>query len=135
MSSPTPAPTVLIVEDDVELAGTLADVLTTEGFKILHCSKISDANQKLSNQKFSCILLDMKLEQGTGDMVIEAIRKDKGHFNFRTPVLVVSGHLTPETLAKIKSEIQGVLVKPFDIKTLVGRVQALLGVKKAPQKA
>lgn len=116
---------ILIVEDEEELANLLSTKLGNAGFRVIRCGRVSDALQKVTNQRFACILLDMRLEQGSGERIIQFVRDDKTGYNFETPILVMSGHLSPDMVKKISKQVSGVLVKPFDHDTLINKIQSL----------
>ncbi|SEL32842.1 two-component system, response regulator RegA [Colwellia chukchiensis] len=65
---------LLIIEDDVAFATTLARRMTKHGF---HCQQVHQADQALHaclQQKPDCILLDMKLAKDNGLLLIKPIR-------------------------------------------------------------
>ncbi|MEW6054999.1 MAG: response regulator [Bdellovibrionota bacterium] len=117
---------VLIVEDEKEFAETLAQRLGREGFRVQTTSKVSEASTKIKNQRFACILLDIKLEQGSGDQVVAIARMNKTGFNYKTPILIMSGALGKDTLSKIAKEIAGVLIKPFEQEALVTKMKQVI---------
>jgi DNA-binding response OmpR family regulator len=117
-------PSVLIVEDDKELAAGLRDLLDSSGFRVAISATPRDAIQKLTYQQFQCVVLDMKLAGGSGEAVISFMRDPKG-MNHRTPILVTSGTLDSIVIKRIGNEVDGVLVKPVDPAALVERVKAL----------
>lgn len=121
-------PNVLVVEDEPDLIEIMSEKLKLEGFEVYTCSKVVRANQFLANQKFDCVVMDIKLEQGTGDQVIATMRRDKRNLNFSTPVVVVSGHLDKDLLAKLAKDVQGAFVKPFDRNLFVQKIKQLCGV-------
>ncbi|OFZ56381.1 MAG: hypothetical protein A2428_01410 [Bdellovibrionales bacterium RIFOXYC1_FULL_54_43] len=116
---------VLIVEDEADIVDVISTKLNAEGFQVFSTPRAPRAIQLLNNQKFSCILLDMSLEQGSGEDVISSIRKDKTSFNFQTPVLVISANLNPNLIMRIGKDIHGALVKPFERDALVAKVKSL----------
>ncbi|MCM2322126.1 MAG: response regulator [Oligoflexia bacterium] len=117
---------ILIVEDDQDLRETLAKYLTEKGFRAVSSSKITDALNKVNNQKFNCILLDIKFDYRSGDHVIEYLRSDDANPNHDTPILVMSGFLEPVLIKKIAKLVNGILVKPFEKQTLLDRINAVI---------
>lgn len=118
----------LIVDDDVDLANSLAEFLKEENFNVVVSNKPPDALIKISNQRFDVILLDLKLGLRDGDWIVKQIRNDKGSLNFSTPILIMSGH--PASKAHIdKVEIQGYLEKPLNFIHLVGDIHKVINQK------
>ena len=117
---------ILIVEDEKDLAELMGEELQEEGFEYIHSSSAKDAKFKLDNQEFVCMLLDMNLEQGSGEDILRHIMRDKAVTNFSTPVLVISGNLVDSRIKEIKERIQGALVKPFDMETLINKIKSLI---------
>jgi DNA-binding response OmpR family regulator len=106
-------PPVLLVDDEVELTNSLKQKLEEEGFRVSVCDEASAAEALASSRKFCCIVVDLKLKQGSGDQLITRLRRDEGSPNQQTPVLLMSAHLSKEVLRKIGGLVQGTLEKPF----------------------
>ncbi|OFZ83202.1 MAG: hypothetical protein A2583_01960 [Bdellovibrionales bacterium RIFOXYD1_FULL_53_11] len=121
-----PIKSILLVEDEEALVKILSLAFKGAGYRVLSTPKAAQAIVMCSNQKFDCILLDIKLAQGTGEMVIDGIRKPK-HVNEKTPILVASGHLDTGLVKDMAGKISGVMVKPFDTEALLQRVASLCG--------
>lgn len=124
---------VLVIEDEKELRELLTEHLTQAGFRVLSSGKAADATRILRNQKFACVLMDMCLEGGTGSQIVASVRDDKKNVNHLTPFLVLSGQLSVEIVMKVKNQVNGILVKPCDITTLVAKVKAVCSL--VPSKA
>lgn len=118
---------VLVVEDDVALCNSILSTLQRNGFKPFGATELRDATLKLKNQTFACILLDIRLGADSGEELIEFIRERKDALNIDTPILVISGHLDRPLVSKIAKKIQGALVKPFDMNTLLECVRKHAG--------
>ena len=117
---------LLLVEDEADLVEALSERLEMAGYDVLHCDRVSTALTMLRNQKFSCILLDLHLEQGSGEQVVDAVRSDKRQPNFKTPILVISGHIDREIVRSLGKQINGALVKPFGKEELLQKIQSLV---------
>lgn len=117
---------ILVVDDDVDLCNSIVAALHREGFRPTGVVSGREANFKLKNQKYSCILLDMHLGHEDGDELIDVIRNRKDSQNNDTPILVISGFLDKPLLEKIAKDIQGALVKPFELSVLIEQVKKLV---------
>jgi DNA-binding response OmpR family regulator len=118
---------ILIVEDDLALSGSIVTMLTTAHYAPVAVVGTREATFKIKNQKFSMIILDLRLGQESGEDVLEFIRQRPDHGNQATPVLIVSGVLDRETLQRLAGNVQGALVKPFDMNDLQKQVHRLAG--------
>ncbi|MCM2279550.1 MAG: response regulator [Oligoflexia bacterium] len=117
---------ILIVEDDNDLREALARFLADKGFRTVTSSKVTDALNKLNNQKFSCILLDIKFDYRGGDHVVEFLRTEESNPNHDTPILIMSGFLEPALIKRIGRLVNGILVKPFELPALLERLNSVL---------
>ncbi len=118
---------ILLVEDDEQFAETLnlffsQPILKEKKFKLFHSKTTNDAFVKLRNQKFDIVLLDLQVGASNGVQVLTSVREDKGHTNFHTPFIIVSGYLNPVTISKLQKFCQGILVKPIEPKPLLEKI-------------
>jgi DNA-binding response OmpR family regulator len=126
METNTPNTTsILIVEDDHNLADSLADLFRQEGYRVTKAARVHDAILKLMNQRFNCVLVDLRLEGGDGEQVVSHIRNDRA-LSKNTAVIVMSGFLNQGIVSRMGSRVAGILVKPFDPVALIRRVESLL---------
>ncbi len=127
---------ILLVEDDDQFCETLnlffsQPALKEKKFKLYVSKTTTDAFVKLRNQRFDIVLLDLHVGSANGAQVISSVREDKGHLNFNTPFLVVSGYLNPVTISKLTKFTQGFLVKPIEPKMLLEKIVAVSAAAKA----
>ena len=118
------APRVLVVEDDPDLSGVLADGLRRGGFQVIIATSAVEAISKLTKQKFECVLLDLRLPGG-GERVISMMRKERG-YNFSTPIVVMSGFIDSDVVKRIRTQVSDILVKPFKLPVLVEKIKHLV---------
>ena len=79
------------------------------------------ASQKLNNQKFHLILLDITMPKKSGLNLLAELKPDA--LNQKDSVVIVSGTLEKEVIAKIiNAGVKTFLVKPFDEPTFQERV-------------
>ena len=116
---------VLVIEDDADLAKNLVTCLAADKYKSIVSSTTADATTKLSKQAFFCVLLDLKLERGTGEQVVQYMRGPTSTFNRNTPIILTSGNVSADVLQRLKPHLYAVLVKPFDLDQLLGKLETL----------
>ncbi len=123
---------VFICDDDKGICEILKEYCENMGcFKnIVFAHDGITATQKLRNQKFSLICLDMSMPKKTGyDLIGEF---EAGSLNLKDNILVVSGTLEKDLIAKIlQSGVKNFMVKPFDEKQFQEKVLRILGAQKA----
>jgi DNA-binding response OmpR family regulator len=116
---------VLVVDDDEEITKLIGEKLASETMKIQTASRLTEATMKIKNQQYACVVLDFMLDQGTAEHIINAMRADRFGPNYHTPIVLISGKLNPYIVKMLGSQVNGILVKPFDTDALVTKVHAL----------
>ncbi len=108
----------LIVDDDADTVGWLAEVARLEGFTVAQAYSLREARIELTRQRPNALLTDLKLPDGEG-IELMAELGDPGP----TEVIVVTGHATVDTaVAALRAGASDYLVKPADPE----RVKAVL---------
>ena len=122
---------VLICDDDKAICEILREYCEHMGcFKnIVFAHDGITATQKLRNQKFALICLDISMPKKTGyDLIGEF---DANSINIKDNILVVSGTLEKDLIAKIiQGGVKNFMVKPFDEKQFQEKVLRILGAQK-----
>ncbi len=114
---------ILVVEDDVELCNAILATLHRAEYAPVGVVDLREAMFKVKNQRFSCVILDMRLRGSSGEDLVDFIRDRKDVPNNDTPILVISGFLDKAILEHIAKRIQGALVKPFEMTALLQMVE------------
>ena len=116
----------MIIEDDPQLRQLIQEACVGSGYLALTSDSVTDALGKLQRQKVHLVILDMGLRQGDGEFLLQQIRLNNPGGNAKTPVLVASGTLDMPLLQRTKTEVQGVLVKPYSVEELIQRAKSLI---------
>jgi DNA-binding response OmpR family regulator len=116
---------ILVVDDDEEITKLLGEKLASATMQIQTATRLADATMKIKNQQFACVVLDFMLDQGTAELIINAMRADRFSLNYHTPIILISGKLNPYIVKVFGSQVNGILVKPLDADMLADKVQAL----------
>jgi two-component system alkaline phosphatase synthesis response regulator PhoP len=124
------APRVLLVEDEPGLQLTLSDRLAAEGYAVDIASDGPGALEYVQSQTYDTILLDVMLPGIDGFEVARALRA-KG---VSAPILMLTAR------AQVTDRVTGLslgaddyLTKPFDVRELLARIEALR--RRAPRPA
>ncbi|BFM05704.1 response regulator [Halioxenophilus aromaticivorans] len=115
---------VLIVEDNREMASAIGRVLLREGFTVEVAHDGFAAGAQLAASKPAIMTLDLKMPGLDGYGVLEYVRNHEDYKNLK--ILVVSAD-TEEGLAKAQSAgADAILRKPFQNEELLQAVEALM---------
>jgi DNA-binding response OmpR family regulator len=116
-------PHVLIVEDDNSLRDLFSEVLESDGFKTSIASNGAEGIQMFDEVNPDLVLLDLLMPKMDGWEALERVRKIS-----ECPVIIVTGQGTTEDIIRglLEAGADDYLVKPFGIKKLIARVNAVL---------
>lgn len=123
---------VLMVDDDLELCDVMkfymGRIETIRSIMIVHDGM--SATQKLRNQKFDLILLDMKLPKKNGYDVLEEFKDNQ--FNTISKVIATSGTLDMDILTIATYHgVRVFLIKPFSEDLFREKVGSILSLEEA----
>lgn len=122
MSSDGTALTVLLVEDDRDLAASVADYLALDQIQVDHAYNGQAGLILATDNRYDVLLLDLMLPRMDGLSLCEAIRAE----GIDTPTLMLTARDTLEDKAAgFRAGTDDYLVKPFAMEELVMRVRAL----------
>jgi DNA-binding response OmpR family regulator len=114
---------VLVVEDDHDLAEMMSWVLIAAGFDVTTAHNGAAGLAALERLPHSLVVLDLMMPDVDG---VEFRSRQQQHpVASRTPVLVVSAHHRAEQLAS-EMQVQGFLPKPFSPDDLVRAVSQIV---------
>ena len=114
---------LLIIEDDLELAQRVLEWLGFERHQVEHVDNGKDALKQLAANKYDLVILDWMLPELTGIEVLEQYRKSGGIL----PVLMLTGrHSVEDKALGLNLGADDYLTKPFDLRELSMRIQAML---------
>lgn len=114
---------ILIIEDEIEIATSIKNYLSSNDFVCESASTLKIAIEKIDLHSYDCILLDLMLTDGNGFKILELLKKQ----NKTEGVIIISAKDTLET--KIEGLTLGAddyLTKPFHLSELLVRIQALV---------
>lgn len=113
---------ILIVDDDKDLSFIISEMLESYGYRVTCTESCDSAFSLLSSEKFSLVLLDINLPDGTGFEICSELRRVS-----EVPVIFASAR-TSENDRINGFDIGGddYLPKPYSMKELLSRVNALI---------
>ncbi len=120
--------TVLVVEDNAELARFIAEVLSPD-FAVAHASDGEHALAALVGGSFDVVVTDLMMPRMSGDQLVTAMRMDPRLSCI--PVLVLSAKADDALRSRLlRQGAQDYVTKPFSAEELSARVRNLASVKR-----
>jgi signal transduction histidine kinase/ActR/RegA family two-component response regulator len=121
---------VLYVEDNASNRALVEAIVKRHHSLKLHlANNLKEGLHYLKNIAPDLFMIDLHLPDGTGEVLIQAIKND---VRFKTtPILVLSADAMPETIARVKKlDITEYFTKPLDIARFNQYLQQLLALQK-----
>jgi DNA-binding response OmpR family regulator len=114
---------ILLVEDDPDITRLLNLHFSRQLFRFVSCSTGEDAIDKISNEDFDLIMLDVSLPDINGMDVCKKLRES----NVKTPIMMLTAR-SEEKDKELAMELgaDDYMTKPFGIFELTKRIQLLL---------
>ncbi len=114
---------ILLVEDDTEIAGYIRAALAEAGHETTHVALGREALARAGEGRHGLVVLDRMLPDLDGLAILEALRAAR----FRRPVLFLSAlGAAAERVAGLRAGADDYLAKPFEMAELLARIDALL---------
>lgn len=114
---------LLLVEDDPNVARTLAERLGSEGFEVTHAGSVAAAKLAVAQRRFVAAILDVGLPDGNGFDVARHLREASP----QTALLFLTAYGTPEDrIHGLELGADDYMTKPFVFRELLLRVQNML---------
>ena len=116
-------PLILIVEDDTSLRDLFQEALDGEGYSTCIASDGVQGLELFDEVNPDLVLLDLLMPRMDGWEALERVRRIS-----ECPVIIVTGQGTTEEIIRglLEAGADDYLVKPFGIKELTARVNAVL---------
>ena len=122
------AASLLVLEDDRELAKLLDEQLTLSGYRVRVAHDLATARDLVATESFDLLLLDRNLPDGDGLRLAEEVTTERGSGSSMRPAVLM---LT--AMADVESRVTALyagagdyLVKPFSTQELLARVHVRL---------
>jgi len=115
---------ILVIDDNPEL---MQEVLLGYGYNTTVAYDGIEAQEKLQNahEKYDIVLLDILMSEMNGWEVLKFIREDKVYKHI--PVIIITAlNNEIDHVSSLKVGADDYIIKPFNISTLMVRIEALL---------
>ncbi|HAK77486.1 MAG TPA: DNA-binding response regulator [Runella sp.] len=114
---------ILIIEDEPELAKSIADYLSGESYLCEFATSFDEAFEKVTTYEYNCILLDLMLPGGDGMNILEELKKQ----NKQDGVIIISAkNALDDKIKGLHLGADDYLAKPFHLSELAARIYSVI---------
>jgi len=115
--------TVLVVEDDAAIRQGIVDALTYEQYRVLEAGTSKDGRDMATGADCDLVLLDLVLPGGDGLDILQSVREVRPTL----PVIIMTARGDEaDRIRGLKLGADDYVVKPFSIREMLARVEAVL---------
>ena len=124
--STTPSSSVLIVDDDPDIAETLKDLLEFEGYLVQGATTGAEAIFKATNERFGAMILDLGLPDMDGVTVLQRVTA----LDPKLPVIILTAFQHDvQTVESVRRMAFAYLTKPYNRDEIKATLRQAIGVK------
>ena len=114
--------TVLVVDDEAMIRESVSAYLTKQGYRVLTAENGEEALDIFQRQPILFVILDLMLPGMSGEELCQAIRRQS-----RVPVIMLTAKAQEEDILQgLGIGADDYVVKPFSVKQLYARMEAIL---------
>ncbi|RMD78724.1 MAG: DNA-binding response regulator [Lentisphaerae bacterium] len=114
---------ILVVEDDDALRLGLQTALVQSGYEVLMIDNGEEAEEQAIKSSYHLLLLDLMLPGQDGMVILRRLRRIKPH----VPVIIITARGSEhDRICGLRSGADDYVVKPFSIRELLARIEAVL---------
>ena len=115
-------PSILIVDDEVEILSMLKDLFESRGYEVIISENGETAIEYASKKQFSAILADLKMPGIDGIQLVEQLKR----FQHVKKIVVMSGYgsQVQESLEDIG--VKNYIIKPIDFDYLLSKINSIV---------
>ena len=123
------APSILAIEDDNAIRQGIVDALQYNGYRVSEAADGNTGLKKAIGTDYDLLLLDLALPGTPGMEILKAVRATRP----TQPVIILTAKGDEsDRVAGLRNGADDYVVKPFSVKELVARVQAVL--RRSPER-
>lgn len=114
---------ILIIEDEQDLAQSIAEYLSEESYLCEFASTYHQALDKIETYHYDCILLDIMLPDGNGMKILEELKRQ----NKQDGVIIISAKdALDDKIQGLQIGADDYLTKPFHLAELTARIYSVI---------
>jgi len=118
---------ILIVEDDLDTTTMLTESLQRAGYRVMVTGNGRQAIALARDDQPDLILLDLRLPRMDGVTILHHLKRSPK--TAKIPVVIMTGSVTLDTVRRQQFLAMGAvdfLAKPFDVPTLINKIESVL---------
>ncbi len=120
---------ILVVDDEIKIREIIKEYAEFEGYQVVQAEDGMDAVEKVKNENFDIIIMDVMMPRLDGYSACKEIKKIK-----QIPVIMLSARGEEyDKLFGFEIGVDDYVVKPFSPKELMARIKAVLNRATASQ--
>lgn len=113
---------ILVVDDEPKILEVVSALLESKGFRVLQADNGQTALDLFNHQNITLVILDLMMPGLSGEEVCAQIRKKS-----RVPIIMLTAKIEEENIVQgLELGADDYITKPFGLKELYARVEALL---------
>ena len=116
--------TVLIVDDEVELAEIIGFQAEEAGFKVKLAHSGEDAWKIIQDNQVDAVVTDVRMPNGDGVELLEKIRQRDRQ---KPPVIMISGFTDITAQGAVDAGAVALLKKPMDLVKIIPMLEQVVG--------
>jgi len=114
-------PKVLIVDDEERFRATMCKLLTVRGLKAVTAGSGKEAIEKLRQNPYDVVILDVRMPEMGGVQVLSEIKK----IDPQAEVIIMTGYASVDTAKEImKLGAYDYVLKPYSVEELMDKIEA-----------
>ena len=114
---------LLIVEDEKELAASIASYLKNENYTCEVASNFKQALDKIETSDYECIALDITIPGGSGMQLLKELKNNKKTDGI---IIISAKNSIDDRISALRLGADDYLVKPFHLSELAARINAII---------
>ena len=122
---------VLIIDDDKLVLSSVSNVFIKKGWTVNSCSDGKDGLEYLENNRYDCVLLDIRMPNMDGTQVLEKLRNlEKEKKVDHQKVIIMTGFADEDASIKVfQLGAFNYVTKPFDIEDILRKAEECINSK------
>ena len=122
-------PHILIVDDEAAIARALALALSRDGWTCAQATSAEQAQAKLHEEMFDAMILDLRLSDMRGDVLLHVAASLQPHLATRS--LFMTGDISAKAEALIEATHCPFVRKPFELADVLARLRQMVPRREA----
>lgn len=120
---------VFVLDDDQEILGILRFEMKMLKLDSFETPRIDEALEKLKEEAFDCIVLDIFIGKESSNHVIEFLKSEENQINKDIPIILMSGGINVEFIERNRNKVYDIVEKPFNSKEIMDIIMESISKK------